>query len=1038
VNDPQAILENVPLLRFVPPDVKQLVVSSFESRSFAFGEAIVREGEPADAFYILVSGRARVVKQGVNGQEVSLNVLVPGDSFGERALLDKTTRMATVRTSSEAHALRLDRAVFHALVAIHPALREYLNLHARHQDLHNFFRLYTAFARLPLDALRDLLAALRPVRVAAGEYAIRQGDPPGPMYIVRDGRLRIFIDEGGARRYVAYLRKGDFFGEISLFTHVPRTASVEAVSPCELLELGAATFEALVQRSPEFTSQIEARIAQYDYTHAARVPLDFADELLPADASVHEKVGIDQADVTGEPDSLASEGPFASDAGHFVKRRGRIRRFPLVRQIDEMDCGAACLAMVCRSYGRAVSLTRIRQLVHTSYDGSSLRALCTAAETLGLAARSVKASRTHLDEMPLPAIVHWEGNHWIVLYDVGRNRVRVADPGLGRRRLERHRFEEQWTGYAALFDYTPRFEEAPKGRAAFEWLRPLLGAHSVLIGQAVALAMVVSGLQMLLPVMTQVIVDRVLVDRDVALLHVLILTLALGLLFMLAAIVVQRYLLSLVAVRVDAASLETLTGKLLALPMTYFASRRTGDIQRRLAGVRQVREFFVENGVRSLTAIVQLLASIALMVFYSPLLAVVFLIAAPLYACMMRWSWQVLSPVFADLEEALGRHQSRQLDAIRGIETVKAMGAERSLRESMLNEFHGLARRQFKADFTMMSYDGTIQAVGFLSMVLFLWVGARQVMSGHLTVGGLVALNSLVAMAHAPILTLLTLWDSLQHCTVLLNRLSDIFEQEPEQGADHSTLMPVRTLEGRIRFEHVGFRYGGPESPKILDGVSFEAQPGAVVALVGRSGSGKSTLVKCLAGLLEPTEGTIRFDGIDLKTLNYRDLRSQIGFVLQDTHLFDETIARNIAFGEDHPDLDRVLWAARAAHAHEFVERLPLGYDTPIGESGLALSGGQQQRIAIARALYRRPAILVFDEATSLLDAESERLVQENMDRLLTGHTAIVIAHRLSTIRNADLILVLERGRIVEQGSHDDLMERQGLYYYLCSQQLGL
>jgi HlyB family type I secretion system ABC transporter len=1030
-------LRQASFLQFLPQETYERVRARFFQAQYDFGDSIVRQGENADAFYVLVAGRARVLRTTAEGQEVSLNTLRPGDVFGETALLSEEPRNATVRCSSSVEVLRLNREDLLGLVDELPELKRYLEMIVRWRTLHGFLYQFSNFGRLPKPALSALLARLEPVQFAKGQTIIQEGQPTGPLFIIEHGHVRIFSTNGGAEKNMAFLRDGDFFGELSALMGAPRSASAEAVRDCQLLALKPESVVELSREFPDFTRLMEERIAQYQAGTEARVPLDFSVELLPAEVSVHNKVAMHEPTQERE-DGEEAEDLFADKEGLFRKAKKKIRSLPFVRQIDEMDCGAASLAMVCRHFGRNVSLPRIRQLCHTASDGISLQAICAAATELGLAARALKVSSHNLPHLPLPAIVHTEGNHWIVLFDVGNRYVRVADPAMGIRRIPLSEFHEKWSGYAALFDYTVEFEKAPVGRATLSWLWPFFSKFQTVYLQVLLLAGVVTVLQLLFPIFTQVVMDKVVLEHDLGLLKLVLIGLAASGLFMLASTLVQQYLLAFATVRIDSAILDFLTRQLLSLPMSYYNARRTGDIQRRLNGAQEIRSFVVQHGIGGALAVVQIVGAVGLMMLYSLALLGVFLVTAPLYAGLMYFSRKVLRPAFEDLEKCYGKYSSRQIDAIKGMEAVKAAAAEPALRTAILNEFLGVARKTFRSTFIGMSYESMLTMIGLVSTTLFLWVAAHMVLAGQLTVGGFVAFMALLAMANAAVLRALGTWDELQMVTVLLDRLNDIFEQEPEQGRDRSRLKPVPTLEGRIELRNVGFRYGGPESPDILKGINLEIAAGKTVAIVGRSGSGKTTLIKLLVGLLEPTEGTILIDRLDLKSLNYRDVRHLIGMVLQDNYMFDDTLARNIAFGDAEPDFDRVLRAAQMANAHEFISRLPMGYESRIGESGLAISGGQKQRIAIARAIYNDPPILIFDEATSALDTESERAIQTNMRQFMAGRTSLVIAHRLSTIRDADAIVVLEKGSVAEIGTHDELMSLRGLYFYLASQQLGL
>ncbi len=1039
-----ALLERSTLFRFLHPALRDRVAALCELQDYHFGEIVVREGDPADAYFILASGRARIVKRGEDGAEVALNRLSAGDAFGEAALLDagNGVRRATVRCSSPVKALRLPREPFLSLLREAPELRGCLELSRRWWTLQSFLYQFSNFGRLSPDALRALVSQLEAVDFTKGTRIITEGEPAGPMYVVEKGRVRIYRSDEGRERNLSFLREGDFFGELSVLQGTARNASAVAVSDTRLLALAPEALRRLCASHPEFEHLLEERRAQYAAKTEARVPLDFQEELLPADATsgpVLPPPG--PADAAGEEPGRAGPGepdPFLDEEGRFRPRTRRLRRVPFVAQIDEMDCGAASLAMICRAFGRAVSLTRIRELCHTSTDGTSLKAICSAACELGLAARPLKISRRNLPHIPLPAVIHWEGNHWMVLTGVTEKWVRVVDPASGPRRIPRADFEEKWSGYAALFDYTVRFESAPQDLGSLRWLWPFFDRHRGALLQILLLMGVISGLALLFPVFTQVVVDQALVERDVDLLLVVVGGLVVAACFSFGVTVLQDYLISFLAVRVDTAMLDFLTRQILALPLGYFLQRRTGDIQRRLNGARDVRMFIMNHGVAAVLAAVQIIGCAALIAVYNLQLFLIFVGLLPFFGALMLLSQRILRPLLSEVEEAYGKYSSHQIDAIKGIEAVKAASAEGPFRDAMLREFLQVSQKLFRSSLAARGLDAATNLIILLSGALFLYVGGRMVLSGALTIGAFVALQSLAGLAFMAKIRLLQSWDQFQFMQVLLNRLRDVFEPEPEQGRDRSRLRPVPSIEGHITLRGVSFRYGGSESAPILQDINLDIPAGRTVALVGRSGSGKTTLIKLIAGLIEPTEGVVLADGLDLRTLSYRELRRHIGMVLQDNYLFDDTILGNITFGDASPNIERALQAAQAAAAHGFIQRLPLGYETRIGESGMGLSGGQRQRIAIARALYNDPPVLIFDEATSALDSESERAIQDNLSRFMRGRTSLVIAHRLSTIRDADTIVVLERGRVAETGTHDELMARRGLYFYLLSQQMGV
>jgi ABC-type bacteriocin/lantibiotic exporter with double-glycine peptidase domain/CRP-like cAMP-binding protein len=1009
------LLDHTPFLRLLPPQERQRLLAGFESCEYAFGDAIVREGEVADAYYLITKGRVRVLRAD-GDDEVSLRLLHAGDGFGEMALLRKSIRVATVRASGPVAAMRLSRETFDALLERSPKLRGYIERQVSERSLENFLREFTSFGAISLDALHALLDALEHETVSSGQQLIRAGDPAGPLYIVESGRFRVHRDGED----LAFLRHGDFFGELSFLQSSPRTATVEALSDGSVWSLAPEPLAAITRDHPEFDSVIRERIASYD-SDTARMPLDVARMLSDSGPRV---------------ETSAAESARADTAS--IRRRWR---FPFVWQIDEADCGAAALGMVARWLGCDVSLPYVRELAGTGIDGTGINDLCRAADEIGLRASPIKQAPEQIAALDGPAIVHQQSGHWVVLIKSGKRRVKIADPANGISWQPIAAFAKSCSGHAVVFAKSADAESASGIRSApsaWAWAMPLLRPFRGAMVGAALVTLAVAAMQLTFPVLTQIIVDDVVPEaietQQIGRLNTLTMVLGATLVLTLLLTLLQRVTIGHMAARLDGSILNFIMDRMLSLPMSYFNRRTAADIQRRLEGAREVRQFLVHGAVNGLLAGIQLLAFFVLMAIYSPAMATIVLVMTPIYIGLMLSSAKILRPAYAKLESSESRYQTLQDDVIHGIETVKSAGAETTFRELMVNDFLTISKSQSRSNFNIFCYEGTVQALSLLTTLLFLWLGARLVIQDDLSIGGFIAVHMLFAMSYSHIQTIMSAWRDLQLSSVLLNRINDVVECRSEANILADTQM-VPSIAGAVRAEGLRFSYG-PGSPEILRGVSFRVPARATIAIVGRSGAGKSTLARCLAGLERPTAGSILYDEVPAETIDLCELRSHIGFVPQRSHLFTGSVLDNIAFGDREPSVARAIAAAQAANAYGFIQQLPDGLDSRVETVAPFLSNGQRQSLAIARALYREPAIVVLDEATSGIDVETARVIHHSLIGFLRERTAFIVTHDIETVRLADRILVLEAGQIVEEGSYEQLLARRGVFRNLFRERL--
>ncbi|MDJ0732597.1 MAG: peptidase domain-containing ABC transporter [Nostocaceae cyanobacterium] len=856
-------------------------------------------------------------------------------------------------------------------------------------------------------------------------------DAEAGIYIVIAGKVRL-INTGG--ELITTLEMGESFGELTFFPSASfQPYSARASRNLKLCYIPPELLFSLIRKHPQIQDHLYNRAQEYN--------LRLSDENTISQ-NIQKQPNQDFTVQHQEPlstEKKISQAYFPNPTqrvGHLWQKI--THRYPYFAQQSGSDCGAACLVMVGRYWGKRFNVNRLRDISNADRNGASLRGLSTAAESIGFSTRPVKASLDQLAKQTLPCIAHWQGNHYIVVYEITRKHVVVADPAIGQKSFTHQEFQAGWTGYALLLQPTALLKEQENVSTPFWQFFELVKPHSLVLLEVFIASVFIQLFGLITPIFTQLILDRVVVQRSGLTLTAVGLGLLMFSLFRVAMMGLRQYLLDHTANKVDLALIVGFVRHTLRLPLGFFESRFVGDITSRIQENRKIQRFMTGEALSILLDLLTVFIYIGLMFWYSWQMALLALAIAPPFLALALIATPFLKRISHEVFGAMAKESSYLIETLNGIRTIKSTSVEQTVRwhwEDLLNE---KIKKNFSGQVIgnrLQIFSNTIEALATTGL---LWLGAWLVIENQLTIGQLVAFNMLLGNVIRPFQRLTVLWEDLQEVVIAVERLNDVLDYEPEEDLQHQVRQSLPDLQGNIRFDNVTFRYHPESDINVLENLSFEVKPGQMVALVGRSGSGKSTISKLALGLYSPTDGKVLIDGKDISSLSLRSLRQQIGVVDQDTFLFGGTIRENITLSHPEASLEEVIEAAKLAGANEFIQKLPMGYETQIGEGGGMLSGGQRQRLAIARALLGNPRLLILDEATSHLDAESERIIQTNLNTILKNRTTLVIAHRLSTVRKADLILVMDRGVLIESGTHEELMAKQGHYFYLNQQQLDV
>lgn len=694
--------------------------------------------------------------------------------------------------------------------------------------------------------------------------------------------------------------------------------------------------------------------------------------------------------------------------------------------ISSLNTAAACLTMVAQQLQTAAQIEWVQRQVR----GQRPRNVVEAGEKLGLLLRRLQTNWSELRQLSFPALLHWQQDSWVVVYGIKGSSLIVANPlnpSQNCENLSQSIVEAAWDGQLWQVELIQR-----EDKFNLKWFLPAVWRYRKLLGEVLFASFTLQLLGLTTPVITQVVIDKVMVQESLPTLDVMAIALLLVAVFEAFLGTLRLFIFTHTARRLDLSLSAQVFRHLMRLPLAYFESRRVGDTVARVQELEQIRQFLTGTALTVIIDSIFAVVYLALMFYYNVKLTWVALAVLPLFAILTV----VATPILRNwLNETFNRSadsQSFLVETLTGIHAVKAHAAEKAARDRWEGLFARFIRTGFKASTTSNISSNIGDFLTKFSSLLILWFGAMLVIEQKLTIGQLVAFQMLSGRVTGPLLRLVQLWQNLQQVLLSVDRIGDILNVAPE--AEPGTGLVLPPLQGQVIFDQVFFRYR-PNTEPVLRGISFTVPRGQFVGIVGRSGSGKSTLSKLLQRLYQNESGRILIDGFDIKSADLASLRQQIGVVLQEDFLFNGSILENITLGDPDITAEQVVEAARLAVAHDFISEFPQGYETNVGERGTALSGGQRQRIALARLFLCQAPILILDEATSALDSETEQQVLQNLQRISTNRTVFLIAHRFAPLKRADLIVVLEKGVLMEQGTHSDLIQKKGLYWSLYQRQ---